>query len=83
MLRRIGLENDAWRAPRLLLGEVAQADAAARTERGGIVQHGMHLGMARHAIDLPLVEIDQRAGLAQPLLAGMQIVEVFDRERIE
>ena len=33
MRRRIGLEDDARRTPRLLLGEIAQADAAARTER--------------------------------------------------
>ena len=83
MRRRIGLEDDARRPPRLLLGEIAQADAAAGAEGGGVVQHRMHLGIARHAVDVPGVEIDQRAGLAHPLLGRMQIVEEFDRERID
>ena len=49
----------------------------------GIVQDGVHFRMARHAIDLPFVEIDQRSCLAQQLLGRIQIVEEFDRKRIE
>src|SRR5882724_3341256 len=83
MRRRIGLEDEARRPPRFFPGEIAQADPATGTERRGVVQHGMHLGMARHAIDLPFVEIDQWARFAQLLLGRMEIVEERDRKRID
>ena len=61
MRRRIGLQDNARRSPRLFLGKIAQADAAAGAEGLRIVEDGMHLLIARHAIDAPFVEIDDRA----------------------
>jgi hypothetical protein len=43
----------------------------------------MHFSIARHAVDIPFVEIDQRPGFPQALLRGMQIVEILDREGIK
>jgi hypothetical protein len=43
----------------------------------------MYLGMARHAIDLPFVEIDQRPCFAQLFLGRMQIIEELNRKRID
>ena len=38
------------------------------SRRSRIVQHGMDLGIARHAIEVPFVEIDDRPGLAQQFM---------------
>src|SRR3954453_23744427 len=83
MRRRVGLQNKTWRPPRLLLGEVAQANATAGAESHGIVQHGMHLLIPGHAIDAPFVEIDDGAGFAQLLMRWKRIGEELGRERIE
>jgi hypothetical protein len=58
MQRRIGLEDDARRAPWLLLGEVAQSDPTTRTKGGRVVQHRMHFSVTRHTVNVPGVEID-------------------------
>jgi hypothetical protein len=83
VFRRIGFQDDALRPPRLLPGEVAQADAAAGAEGRGIVEHGMDFRIAGHAIDVPLVEPDHRSGFPEHLVHRMRIFEEFDRERIE
>ena len=43
----------------------------------------MHFGIARHAKDTPFVEPDQRAGLAQSLVARERILEKVERERVD
>ena len=43
----------------------------------------MDFGIPGHAVQLPFIEIDQRPGFAQHFLARMQVVEIFDRERID
>ena len=68
MRRRIGLQDQARRPPWLLGLEIAQAHAAAGAEGEGIVEHGMDLGAARHAVDVPFVEKNNRGGFPEPLL---------------
>jgi hypothetical protein len=43
----------------------------------------MDLGIAGHAVDVQLVEIDHGCGLAQPLMGRERIGEEFERERID
>ena len=83
VLRRIGLENDALRTPRFFPGKIAQSDAAAGAEGGGIVEDGVNLGVAGNAVDRPFVEMDQRPRVAHPRMVRIGIVEKFDRERID
>ena len=83
MRRRVGLEDQARRPPRLLLLEIAQANAAAGAEGERIVEHRINFGVAGDAIDVPLVEIHHRARLAQRLLLRIGIGEVVQRERID
>src|SRR5439155_18095601 len=82
MRRRVRLEDDALRAPRLFLGEIAQAHAAARTERQGIVEDGMHFRIARHAVDAPFVEPNKRPGLAEGVVDRVRVLEKLVRERV-
>ncbi|MEH2477717.1 hypothetical protein V1282_001074 [Nitrobacteraceae bacterium AZCC 2146] len=83
MRRRIGLEDEARRPPRLFLGEIAQAHTAAGTEGLGIVEHRSDFGIARHRIDIPFVEMHHRPRLAQHFIGRMRILEKRDRERID
>jgi hypothetical protein len=82
MRRGIRLEDDALRTPRLFLGEIAQAHAPARTERQGVVENGVHLRIARHAVNAPFVEPYDRPGLAEDIVDRVRILEKFGRERI-
>ena len=77
MGRRVGLENQARRPPRFLLGKIAQAHAAAGTERQGIVEHSMNFRVARDRIYVPFVEMHHRARLAQRLVGGVRVLEEF------
>ncbi len=82
MRRRVRLQDDALRAPRLFFGEIAQAHAAARAKRQGVVKDGMHLRIAGHAVDAPFVEPHQRPGLAEGIVDRVRILEKLVRERV-
>jgi hypothetical protein len=80
---RVCFENDALGSPRLFLGEIAQASAAAGTEGGRVVEHGMHFREARDPKNVPLIEIDYRPGVTQQFVCRIGIGEELDREGID
>jgi hypothetical protein len=81
--RRIGLQYEAGRSPRFLLGKIAQTNAAPGAKRQGIVEDGMNLRVPRYAENVPFIEINDRSGFPQPLLIWIRVFEEVDRKRID
>jgi hypothetical protein len=53
-------------------------------KRQGIVEDGVHLRIARHAVDAPFIEPHQRPGLAQEgVVDRVRILEKLVRERVD
>src|ERR1700722_18513827 len=82
MLGWVALEHHAWRPPRLLALKIAQACAATRTERHGIVEDLPNLGVSRRRIAAVLFEPHDRSNLPQRLVGRMRIAQEIERERI-
>ncbi len=80
---RIGLENDAWRAPRLFLEIVRDAGATRITEVFVVGEDRLDLGVAWNGPDAVFVETDNRARGAKCGIGRVGINPRLPIERIE
>jgi len=83
MHRRIGLENDAWRAPWLLLEIVRDAGTARITEIFVVGEGRLDLGIAWNRPDAAFVETDNWARGAKCCIGRIGIDPRLPVERIE
>jgi hypothetical protein len=78
MLGRVALEYEARRAPRRFAREIAEANAAARTERRRIAEHFLDLAVARGGVGFVSPQPHDRPRLAQGFLGGVGIAQKVD-----
>src|SRR5262249_23776182 len=83
MQRRMGLQDEARRAPRFAAPEVVDADAGGGAEGLPIAQARLHLGMARARPQAVALEPDHRAGIAQFLVKWIGLGEEIVGEGID
>jgi hypothetical protein len=81
--RRVDLEQDARLAPRVLGGDVGQADPGGRGEHPGLAQHGVHLLVPGHRVDPVPVEVDDRTGIPNPVQERERVGQEVIAERVD
>ena len=78
--RRIGLEQQGRRPPRLLPREIGQADAAAGAKGLVVPERRLDLGMAGHAVSLDRLQPDHRPRIPQ---RGMMRIGIGEERLVE
>ena len=83
VLGRVGLKQQAGRAPGGFAAEIAQPHPGGRAERLPVAQRLVHLGVAGHGPDAVLLQPDHRARVTQSTVPAERVSQEVIAERVD